>query len=67
MTEPTGGVLLDPAPRCRSPSLPSRRNVAGTVQEVTVPQLTTEDGIMRMAVKQNGEYKDFAIVSYQGE
>jgi len=27
----------------------------------------SEDGIMRMAVKQNGEYKDFAIVSYQGE
>jgi len=41
--------------------------VAGTVEEVTVPQLTTEDGIMRMAVKRHGEYKDFAIVSYRGE
>ena len=41
--------------------------VDGTVQEVMVPQLTTEDGIMRMAVKRHGEYKDFAIVSYRGE
>ncbi len=41
--------------------------VAGTVKEVTLPKLTTEDGIMRMAVKRHGEYKDFAIVSYRGE
>jgi hypothetical protein len=27
----------------------------------------SEDGIMRMAVKRHGEYKDFAIVSYRGE
>jgi len=38
-------------------------SVAGTVQEVTLHKLTTEDGIMRMAVKRHGEYKDFAIVS----
>jgi hypothetical protein len=32
----------------------------------TSPKLTTEDGIMRMAVKRHGEYKDFAIVRYRG-
>ena len=41
--------------------------VDGTVEEVTLHMLTTEDGIMRMAVKRKGEYEDFAIVSYRGE
>jgi len=47
-------------------TVPAERSME-RFRRVTLPKLTTEDGIMRMAVKRHGEYKDFAIVSYRGE